>query len=588
MNDCKLFYNGLICAQNILTKNLEEINKINIFPVADGDTGTNLLLSIENIYVEIDKNLPIHTQLQEFVSALFTKASGNSGFILSLLLTEVSGHIIDSDGFSPRKLGTALLKAAYKAKEQIENYVDGSMISFSEDLGNLLIESEYDYWDKKLYEHLSGSFKLILEQTRIKNPLLSSSDVVDAGALGLCYWFTGLFSSLCQVSEIYFHSYNKEIINSDSFDCETISTQESPNFRYCVQATLSLQKKNRDIIDEILMTTGDCNLNIFQKNIMRFHLHTDKTQDLFYKIMKYSVVKSVKIDDMVIQYEASQGYNKIAIVTDSSADIPYKIKEKYKINVIPLCITQGEQKMLDGLTVNPESLARHIESNTVYPKTSSPTLGSIEKLFKLLSSNHQHVIAISISSKMSGTFNSFSRIAKSFANVSVIDSKRNSGAHGLVVSEIARMAHAGQSAKNILEVKEKVISSKNIYVLVNDFSAMLKSGRVSKAKAWISNKINLKPVVGIDNNGKGVIVSKTLSRRKQFKSLLKILKEKNDKAAILGFKTLHVDNYENAKQLDKQISEIFKIKSYGILQASPVISLHAGKGTLAVAIDQGV
>ena len=124
--------------------------------------------------------------------------------------------------------------------------------------------------------------------------------------------------------------------------------------------------------------------------------------------------------------------------------------------------------------------------------------------------------------------------------------------------------------------------------MVDNFSAMLRSGRVSKAKAFIANMINFKPIVGIDDAGAGVLLSKCLSRRAQLEYLLKQLNEINTMKPIRGFHTLYVDNQEEAVTLDKKISDILNIKSYGILNVSTVISLHAGSGALAIAIDQEV
>ena len=124
--------------------------------------------------------------------------------------------------------------------------------------------------------------------------------------------------------------------------------------------------------------------------------------------------------------------------------------------------------------------------------------------------------------------------------------------------------------------------------MVDNFSAMLRSGRVSKAKAFVANMINFKPIVGIDDAGEGVLLSKCLSRRAQLEYLLKHLIEINTMKPIRGFHTLYVDNQEEAVALDKKISDILNIKSYGILNVSTVISLHAGSGALAIAIDQEV
>lgn len=587
MNKQVLFYNGLIYAQKELKDNIDEINRINVFPVADGDTGSNLLISFEDNHLAFDDGRPINEQLKLFAEALFAKASGNSGFICYLLFTALANNMQNSKAFKPIDFAQALLLAVTQTITEIENYVDGSMLSFSQELARLIIQSGFKKWDKELYDFLDSSIQSVLKETSLKNPILSSSGVIDAGSLGLSIWFMGLFYSLCEVEASKYNKTPNRLVEAD-VGCNEEVKNQPPNYRYCVQATLGNMKSDQKTIDRLLRSSGDCSLSMVHDSVMRFHIHTDNPQTLFSELMSYSTVKDVKIDDMKMQYHTANNNQAIAIVTDSSADIPNEIKEKYKIYVIPLLITLGPQKMLDGLTVSANSLATLIEGNIDYPKTSSPAPGNIDKIFNLLSQNYEHVIAITISSEMSATYSAFSNAAREYPNISVIDSKRNSGAHGLVVSEIAKSIEKGATAEKVIDVAEDIIASKNIYVMVNNFSAMLKSGRVSKSKAWIAKAINLKPVVGINNAGKGCVVSKTFSHQGQFHALLSLLEKQHKRSKIKGFKTLYVGNYDQACRLDKKLSEILNIKSYGVLHASPVISLHAGQGALAVAIDQEV
>lgn len=587
MNVQVIFYNGLIDAQNKLRNHIDEINRINVFPVADGDTGTNLLISFEDNHLAFDDKNTINDQLRLFSEALFAKASGNSGFISSLLFTALANNMQNSNEFKPIDFAKALSLAVNQSITEIENYVDGSMLSFSEALACLIIQKGFKNWDKELYDFLDNSIQSVLKETSLKNPLLSSSGVIDAGSLGLSIWFMGLFSSLCGV-EVSKNNTTPSRLVEDDVGCNEELKNKPPNYRYCVQATLGKMKIDEKTIVKLLRSSGDCSLNIVHDSVMRFHIHTDKPQALFSELMGYSTVKDVKIDDMKMQYHTANNSQTVAIVTDSSADIPEEIKEKYNIYVIPLSITQGSQKMLDGLTVSSDSLATLIENNIDYPKTSSPAPRNIDKIFNLLSHNYQHIIAITISSEMSATFSAFSKVAREYQNIHVIDSKRNSGAHGLVVREVAQLIEKGNSIEEIINMAERIISSKNIYVMVNKFSAMLKSGRVSKSKAWIANTINLKPVVGIDEAGKGVIISKAFSYQGQFNALISLLENHRRRSNIKGFTTLYVGDYEQAFRLNKKLTEILNVKSYGILHASPVISLHAGQGALAVAIDQEV
>jgi DegV family protein with EDD domain len=243
--------------------------------------------------------------------------------------------------------------------------------------------------------------------------------------------------------------------------------------------------------------------------------------------------------------------------------------------------------MLDGVTISLENLAEIMRSGLEHPKTSTPSMGNIKKMFEFLSQTHKHVFAISISAQMSSTHKLFTEVARSYDNISVIDSRRNSGAHGSVVEMVAKRVKAGLPYQQILEQIKDVINSTDIFVLVDNFKTMQRSGRVSKSKAWFADFIHLKPLVGLDDLGRGKVIAKTVSLRQQKQKLIKQLQRKHALKPISAFKVLHVDNLQGAKRLQSELADIFGLLPCDILHASAAVSLHAGIGTLAVSIEQG-
>ena len=586
MTTSSLLINAFKLAEASLAGNLEKINQINVFPVADNDTGSNLFRTIKGVADTID-NLEANTkQLEAFTDGVFLKASGNSGMMFSMFLSHFTECFVCDEPIEIAMFSKALLTASQQSKNQIDNFVNGTLISYLESVALGMIALPIMSFSETNFAQLLSLLTQKLNETAKENPYLNKKNIVDAGAMGMHCWLQGFLAGLCQVDTNHLISKDSKQASVNS-QCHSIHWETQPNFNYCVQTTLAISQQMQPQLLKDLSIFGDCNLNLYRNGKSRIHIHTNDTKALFKKMMSYAEVIEVKIDNMMMQFQANQSKGGIAIVTDSSADIPQAILNKYNIHCIPLIITQGEQVMLDGLTIDSVDLPARIKDHLDYPKTASPSLGMIQDTFSWLSKTHEHVIAISLSAKMSATHQAFKVSAQKFNNVSIVDSRKNSGAHGWLVASVAELAEKGLSFNVILEKTKNLIDNIDIFVLVNDFDAMIKSGRLSRTKAWVAKALNLKPIVGINSKGEGCVISKTLSSEKQQEKIFAILQKKNRQNPIQRFSILHANHYDKAKKLEAELEKKLGLRSSGIMPVSSVIQLHAGQGALAVAIEQG-
>lgn len=586
MTTSSLLINAFKLAEASLADNLEKINQINVFPVADNDTGSNLFRTVKGVADTID-NLKSNTQqLEAFTDGVFLKASGNSGMMFSMFLSHFTECFVCDETIEILVFSKALLTASQQSKNQIDNFVNGTLISYLESVALGMMALPIMSLSESNFTQLLTLLTQKLNETAKENPYLNKKNIVDAGAMGMHCWLKGFIAGLCQVDTNHWISNYSEQASVKS-QCHSIHWETKPNFSYCVQTTLTISQQMQPQLSNDLSVFGDCNLNLYRNGKSRIHIHTNDTKALFKKMMSYAEVIEVKIDNMMMQYQANQSKGGIAIVTDSSADIPQAILDRHHIHCIPLIITQGEQVMLDGLTIDSVDLPARIKSHSDYPKTASPSLGMIQDTFSWLSKTHEHVIAISLSAKMSATHQAFKTSAKKFNNVSIIDSRKNSGAHGWLVVSVAELVEKGLCFNVVLEKTKSVIDNIDIFVLVNNFEAMIKSGRVSRSKAWVAKAINLKPIVGINQKGDGFVIAKTMSLSKQMEKIFTILQEKNRQNPIKRFSILHANHYDKAKKLEAELEKKLGLKSSGIMPVSSVIHLHAGQGAIAVAIEQG-
>ncbi|MDF1683133.1 MAG: DegV family protein [Legionellaceae bacterium] len=587
MTMSRLLQNALKLAESSLKANLEKINRINVFPVADNDTGSNLFRTVKGAADGLNTGDSYSNLLESYTQSVFLKASGNSGMMFSMFLSHFT-ECLSCDmaiDLNLSRLAQALLTASQQSKKKIDDFVSGTLISYLESVALGMTKLTTLSLSENDFGALSDLLSTRLDKTSVDNPYLKDTSLVDAGAMGVHYWLTGFIAGLCHVEkDRVIPDVEDDVSVSDH--CESVHWETKPNYSYCVQITLTISEDKQSQLSSDLAAHGDCNLNLYRHGQSRVHVHTNDSKALFKKIMTYADVTEVKIENMMMQYQANQSKGGIAIVTDSSADIPQAILDEHAIHCIPLTITHGQQVMLDGLTIDETDLASRMQSHSEYPKTASPSLGMIKESFAWLSKTHEHVIVVAISSKMSATYQAFKNLASEFSNISVIDSRTTSGAHGWIVSSVADMAKKGLSVETILTKAQQLIKDTDVFILLNDCDAMTKSGRFGRAKAWVAQTMKFKPIVGINQDGAGVLLGNAMSLPKQLDKLFKMIREKHEQNPIRRFSILHSDNHANAVELESVLEQKLALKSSGILPVSAVIQLHAGQGALAVAIEQ--
>ena len=185
--------------------------------------------------------------------------------------------------------------------------------------------------------------------------------------------------------------------------------------------------------------------------IRRLHIHTNTPADLFDELRSYGTITFQKADDMVRQSQAV--YNrkwKIALVTDSTCDLSPELIDSYQINMLPININFGENHYLDKITIQPEQFYKLLDESPDYPKSAQVNEATFVNLYSHLASHYDSVIAIHLSDKLSGTYNSSLKAAKSVSRelnkpVSVINSRNLSGALGLIVLRVAQAIESGLS-----------------------------------------------------------------------------------------------------------------------------------------------
>ena len=378
INGIQLYYSFISGAQRIF-ENQKLLNKINVFPVADADTGTNLASTMRSIVNTAQPQESLKLTAVALADAALIGARGNSGIIFAQFLYGFSNEIKDEATLTVSAFAEYMNKAVRYAYEAIANPVEGTMISVIKDWAEYiyLLKDKFDDFLKLLLDGLMKAMES-LKLTTTRMAVLAKANVVDAGAKGFVVFLEGMFD--------YFKNGQVQI----AFDDTKIEIEEATNainhdditFRFCTEAMIKGENLTRDAFTKAMEGMGDSVVIAGSPTKMRIHIHTDQPWLLFEKIAKIGTVTYKKVDDMVMQNDlASNRKFKIGIVTDSTCDIPNELLQKYQIQVVPLTIHFGEEYFLDRITLQPEQFFKKLQKSDTHPTTAQPAYST--KLFNV-------------------------------------------------------------------------------------------------------------------------------------------------------------------------------------------------------------
>jgi DegV family protein with EDD domain len=279
----------------------------------------------------------------------------------------------------------------------------------------------------------------------------------------------------------------------------------------------------------------------------------------------------------------------IAIVTDSSCDLSQEIIDRYQIHMVPMNIFFGDNHYLDKVTIYPEQFYRLLDIEEKYPTSAQPNDKTFENLYSHLASHYDSVIAMHLSQPLSGTFNnslkSAERISAEFnKKITVIDTRSISGGLGLHVLKAAMLLEEGKSHEEIVSDIQNSVAKTKLYAAVKTLKYLVRGGRVSPVKGAIARVLNLTPIISVDEEGKAIQLEKVFSLDSGIQKVLQKLRKLEEGNKIWNCIVMHAYSEKKAIWFAAEVEKIIHKKPVAILNISPVIGVHAGPGTIALAV----
>lgn len=277
--------------------------------------------------------------------------------------------------------------------------------------------------------------------------------------------------------------------------------------------------------------------------------------------------------------------NKVALITDSTCDIPQAWREKYDIDVVPLTIIFGDRQYKDGVDLAPEEFYEILQQTKVFPSTSQPAPGAFLAAYRAAAEKgYTEALVITISSAMSGTIQSARQAAaESPIPVRLLDSKTNSMGLGWQVIAAAREREAGGDVDAMIQTAEQVRDSMVYIITLDTMEFLAKGGRIGTATKFLESIIKIKPLISVNPKTGSVIPSiPARSRQHAIEGVVREFFNRVDTHAPMHITVLHNAALPEAEALAERVKREFAPAEIFISITSPILGVHTGPRALAL------
>ena len=564
------------------------LNRINVFPVPDGDTGTNLVFTLNSIGKRLHSRRRTRLQhlLDEIADAALDGARGNSGAILAQYFHGISESCRHCSELDARQLAAASRAGAAAAWSAMSKPVAGTMPTVLEDFSDAMVAGvEQGNRDVRgLFNRARKAAHRSLATTPDKLAVLREAGVVDAGGQGFVDLLDGIWR---YIRSGKLPAYDELAPPPDD---EPAHSGDAPTeHRYCTECLIASEQIAVAALRESLEALNASSLVVAGGGRRaRVHIHTDRPGEVFKVCSDFGEIKQQKADDMTRQHGLINQRGRIAVVTDSAADLPADEVDRLAIHVVPLRLFFGDEEFLDKLSMQPSAFYARLAATDAHPKTSQPPPRDFRRQFELLTSHGHEVLAIPISSKLSGTCQAAEQTAGRMHDqpVTVFDSLNAACGQALLTLFAAEAAANRWPMKKIVRALEALVPSTRTFALARDLSWGVKGGRVKPWMQWVAKKLRLNPVLANTRDGyltaRGVIPG----RAGAVARFASYLARRMDRGATYRILISHTDAEADARRLrDLLLTRHPEVDACWIEEASPAVGVHAGPGALLVGLQ---
>lgn len=589
--DGNTFAMALVSGIHRVIADQELLNRINVFPVADSDTGTNLSLSLGAALGVLgqpgDKHLG--TMLASVADALLDGSRGNSGAIVAQFFQGLSDAAGEITRFTTYTFAKAVEKGNEYAHDALSKPREGTILSVVAAFATSITHQTGTAREEHFAALIAEARERVdeaLANTPNQLDVLRKAGVVDAGAKGFADLVAGIAEYLQHgtIVPLPDNAIAHEIEPAVAFD----ESDNESHYRYCTECMVTGTNINRRKLREALSELGDSLVLAGTKRKAKIHIHVDEPEEVFDTARRFGELSAEKADDMHRQQHATHdGGHRFAVIVDSGADISDADMERLDIHMVPCRIQFGDHGYLDKVSITIDEFYEELASNPHHPTTSQPAPGDFRRQFQFLASHFDDVISINLTSAASGTYEA-ARLAASRTNahgrIHIVDSRNAAIGQGMLAVLAAECAEAGLDVETTLEAVRAQVPETTSYGILADSKFAVRGGRLPGWVRTIAELLRLIPIIYTRSDGKVTLSGVLFGRRNRCKRFARYVAKRMPKGAVeigIGHASAPDDALELEKHLRELVPDIGKLVVCGL---GPAIGVHGGPGTLLVAV----
>jgi len=570
----------------------EHLNKINVFPVPDGDTGTNLALTMRAVLGILQRAPDDHAgkTLTRIADAALDGARGNSGAILAQFFLGLGDRLGHLGHVGPDEFADGVRGGADYARDSLSEPREGTILTvltdFAQEVHEVQRAGARDFGS--LLRRGVEAARASLARTTFQLEALRRANVVDAGAQGFVELIEGMTEYISSGSQ---HDPDVTVPALEESELSEVSAgqEEDLAHRYCTECVVTAERVDRRHLREQLSTIGSSLVVAGLHNKVRVHIHVNDPAEVFRIAARFGTVSGEKADDMQRQqHSAHAAGRRVAVVTDSAADIPFDELDRLDVHMVPVRVHFGDRSYLDKVGITAEEFYAEIARNPQHPKTSQPPPGDFRRQFEFLASHFDSVVSVNLSRRVSGTCGAAETAAarvSTHGKVTVVDSRSASLGQGLVAMYAAECAQAGYDADRVIEATRAIVSRTFVYGLVGSLEYAVRGGRVPRWVKNVADTLQLMPVLHASRDGRvtagGVLFGREHLKEKFARFVRRRMRADVSYRLLVGHANCEADGQWLLEQLTTD-----NVVYRRLLPCGTAFGVHGGPGLLVAAFQE--
>lgn len=580
-------------AGRVLSKR-DDLNRINVFPVPDGDTGTNLAFTMVAVLKTVRRlrGADVSTVLGGVAREAIDGARGNSGAILAQFFQGLADGLGRCRDAGAADLAGAANNAALAARACLAEPREGTMLSVITDFASeLKRQVELGVADLALmFRHALERARQSLANTPNQLPVLRAAGVVDAGAAGFVDFLEGVQDFIergRRALRVAPDAREHDGCVHDEVHLEAVEC--ASQYRYCTECVLTGSDLDLTRVRGALTQLALDSLVVAGgRERVRVHAHIDRPNQLFEMLSGLGTVAQRKADDMQAQARMRAApFQRVRIVTDSAGDVPAVEAERLGITIVPVRVNFGDDDYLDRITLSPRELYARLRQNSKPPQTSQPPPGDFRRAYDLVLAHCERLVSVELSSRLSGTFQAAQTAAKDSRRerISVLDTRNASAGQGLITMVAAECAQAGGDADAVLAAARDAMTRTRTFALIRDLRYGVQGGRMPAVAERIARWFGLTVLIA-DKDGLVRPFSALIGRQRLIERFAAVIARRLPAHLCCRAVVGHCDAADDAANLAAVMRQTLPtLGKVWVVETGPAIGVHAGPGSLVVGLQ---